>query len=162
MGKATTIPMENMLPNRLKFPLLVCLLIFHSLDTAKVATANDSVKIDADQTNQIIKRGQNGTNEATVTSPHVAHLVDDTWYPDVANGFYGLKSWYDQKVPPSHKIVRGWMRPIFLTYIDSIKQSMGLEIYYISMWQEDDRGEWTMKEEMKQGKAYSASGHFLE
>ena len=159
MGKATTIPMENMLPNRLKFPLLVCLLIFHCLDTAQVATANDSVKIDADQTNQIIKRG---TNEATITSPQVAHLVDDTVYPDEANGFYGLKSWYDKKVPPSHKIVRGWMRPTFVTYIDSIKQSMGLEIYYISMWQEDDRVEWTMQEEMKQGKAYPVSGHFLE
>ena len=139
-----------------------CLLIFHSLDTAQVATANDSVKIDADQTNQIIKRGQNGTYEATITSPQVAHLVDDTVYPKDANGFYGLKSWYDKKVPPSHKIVRGWMRPIFLTYIDSIKQSMGLEIYYISMWQEDDRVEWTMQDEMKQGIAFSVSGDFLE
>ena len=49
-----------------------------------------------------------------------------------------------------------------MTDIDSMKQKMGLEIYFILMWQEDDRVHWTLEQEMKEGFVFLFSPSVLK
>ena len=46
---------------------------------------------------------------------------------------------------------------------DSMKQKMGLEIYFVLMWQEDSsRVNWALQNEMQNGSAFSFSPAILE
>ena len=92
------------------------------------------------------------------------HLfTEEVRYPQEAFGFFSLKSKYNKKVPPSNNAVRGWMKPTFVADIDSMKRKMGLEIYFVLMWQEDSsRVNWPLEKQMKNGSAFSFSPAILE
>ena len=95
----------------------------------------------------------------------VVHLVTEgeVKYPQEALGFFSLKSNYSKKEAPYHRSVRGWMRPTFVMDIDSMKQRMGLEIYFVLMWQEDhSRVNWTLENQMTNGGAFSFSPSILQ
>ena len=95
----------------------------------------------------------------------VVHLVTEgvVKYPQEALGFFSLKSNYSKKEAPYHRSVRGWMRPTFVMDIDSMKQRMGLEIYFVLMWQEDhSRVNWTLEDRMTNGSAFSFSPSILQ
>ena len=89
-------------------------------------------------------------------------ITEEVRYPQEALGLFSLNSTYNKKVAPKHKTVRGWMRPTFVTDIDSMKQRMGLEIFFVLMWQEDSRVNWALKDEMEEGVAFSFSPSVLE
>ena len=89
-------------------------------------------------------------------------ITEEVRYPQEALGLFSLNSTYNKKVAPKHKTVRGWMRPTFVTDIDSMKQRMGLEIFFVLMWQEDSRVNWALKDKMKDGVAFSFSPSVLE
>ena len=93
------------------------------------------------------------------------HLVTDgeVKYPQEALGFFSLKSKYNKKEAPSRSSVRGWMRPTFVMDVDSMKRKMGLEIYFVLMWQEDHaRVNWALEDQMTNGSAFSFSPSILE
>ena len=92
------------------------------------------------------------------------HLfTEEVRYPQEAFGFFSLKSKYNKKVAPSNNSVRGWMKPTFVADIDSMKRKMGLEIYFVLMWQEDSsRVNWPLEKQMKNGSAFSFSPAILE
>ena len=93
------------------------------------------------------------------------HLVTDgeVKYPQEALGFFSLKSNYNKKEAPSRSSVQGWLRPTFVMDIDSMKQRMGLEIYFVLMWQEDSsRVKWALEDQMTNGSAFSFSPSILE
>ena len=92
------------------------------------------------------------------------HLfTEEVRYPQQALGFFSLESKYNKKVAPSNKLVRGWMKPTFVTEVDSMKQKMGLEIYFVLMWQEDSsRVNWALQNEMQNGSTFSFSPAILE
>ena len=96
----------------------------------------------------------------------VVHLVTEgeVKYPQEALGFFSLKSNYSKKEAPSaHSTVHGWMRPTFVMDIDSMKQRMGLEIYFVLMWQEDhSRVNWALEDQMPDGSAFSFSPSILQ
>ena len=84
-------------------------------------------------------------------------------YPQEALGFFSLERKYNKKVAPSNNTVRGWVKPTFVMGIDSMKQRMGLEIYFVLMWQEDSsRVNWALEEDMTEGKAFSFSPAIFE
>ena len=92
------------------------------------------------------------------------HLfTEEVRYPQEALGFFSLGRKYNKKIAPSDKSVRGWMKPTFVADIDSMKRRMGLEIYFVLMWQEDSsRVNWTLKDQMKDGSTFSFSPAILE
>ena len=92
------------------------------------------------------------------------HLfTEEVRYPQEALGFFSLKRKYNKKVAPSNNSVRGWMRPTFVADIDSMKRKMGLEIYFVLMWQEDSsRVNWALEKQMENGSAFSFSPAILE
>ena len=60
-------------------------------------------------------------------------ITEEVRYPQEALGLLSLGRTYNKKVAPTNKTVRGWMRPTFVTDIDSMKQRMGLEIFFVLM-----------------------------
>ena len=89
-------------------------------------------------------------------------ITEEVRYPQEALGLLSLNRTYNKKIAPTHKTVRGWMRPTFVTDIDSMKQRMGLEIFFVLMWQEDSRVNWALLKEMKEGVAFSFRPSVLE
>ena len=107
--------------------------------------------------NQIAQQIEGGTGG-------VVHLVTEgeVKYPQEALGFFSLKTNYSKKKAPSNSSVQGWLRPTFVMDIDSMKQRMGLEIYFVLMWQEDhSRVNWTLESQMPDGSAFSFSPSIL-
>ena len=92
------------------------------------------------------------------------HLfTEEVRYPQKAFGFFSLKKEYNKKDAPSNTSVRGWMKPTFVADIDSMKRKMGLEIYFVLMWQEDSsRVNWALEKQMENGSAFSFSPAILE
>jgi len=92
------------------------------------------------------------------------HLfTEEVRYPQEAFGFFSLKKEYNKKDAPSNTSVRGWMKPTFVADIDSMKRKMGLEIYFVLMWQEDSsRVNWALEKQMENGSAFSFSPAILE
>ena len=103
-----------------------------------------------------------GGSIARVVDGAVYLFTEEVRYPQEALGLLSLNSTYNKKVAPKHKTVRGWMRPTFVTDIDSMKQRMGLEIFFVLMWQEDSRVNWALLKEMKEGVAFSFRPSVLE
>ena len=147
---------------KFKMPLLVCLVIFHFSNSTQAADANNPVKSGTHQTKRI-KRLSNETIASTTVDGTVHLFTEEVRYPAEALGLFSLKSFYNKRVSPKSKTVRGWMRPSFVTDIDSMKQKMGLEIYFILMWQEDDRRvNWSLEQKMEEGVAFSFSPSVLK
>ena len=105
---------------------------------------------------------QLGGSIARVVDGAVYLFTEEVRYPQEALGLLSLNSTYNKKVAPKHKTARGWMRPTFVTDIDSMKQRMGLEIFFVLMWQEDSRVNWALLKEMKEGVAFSFRPSVLE
>jgi len=103
-------------------------------------------------------------NMMTAVNGSALHLfTGEVRYPQEALGLMSLQSDYNKKVAPKYKKVKGWMRPTFLMDIDSMKQRMGLEIYFILMWQEDNkRVDWALEDKMEDGVAFSFGPSVLE
>ena len=141
----------------------------------KMSETNDILKQVKHFLKKIKKQGEDKTYEntsevASQLGDRLARVVDgavylfteEVRYPQEALGLLSLNSTYNKKVAPKHKSVRGWMRPTFVTDIDSMKQRMGLEIFFVLMWQEDSRVNWALLKEMKEGVAFSFSPSVLE
>ena len=104
------------------------------------------------------------TDKIGKTVQGTLHLfTEEVRYPQEAFGFFSLKKKYSKKDAPFNITVRGWMKPTFVADIDSMKRKMGLEIYFVLMWQEDSsRVNWPLEKQMKNGSAFSFSPAILE